>query len=689
MHRMTPLVLVLLTAAIQLLARPMSFLDVLSFRTVSQGALSHDGHEFAYVVSALDWKAGKRFTDIYLASVGAGPGHRVTFTSDKNETAPAFSADGQWLAFLSDRAGARQLYLLPLAGGESRRVTGIEGGVSKFAFSKNGRWIAVLAGAKGRQQLYLCAMPDGVPKLIRRHQTAVTDFRWAPDSSRIYFTARDREDPAERQRIAARFDVRIMDPIRSPQHLWQLDVNSHQESRLTSGSEYSVDGFLVSRDGRFLTFTGRPTDRYAGSQDSEAYLLALETGKVERLTRNHVRESTPRVSPDGMRVAFSSYDRFEVYRRPRIYLRDIAGGEWKVLPSTWEGDFRSFYWAADSRHLYFTAGAGVSAELYRLSLDGGEPAPLTSRNGSISATYQEELDRFLVRYDDPAHPRDYYLVAPASAGRADRWIRLSNANPQVTEFDLGEYETVRWKSTDGQTVEGLLIKPVGYEAGKRGGYAVFQPNYRGSSNYGERFRRQIAGDYFRQAFDDIMTGVDELIRRGIADPARLGMMGWSAGGHWSNWTLTHTDRFKAISTGAGAVNWISLYAETDTQWTREFYFRGKPYDNWDHYVEVSPLRYIKNAKTPTLIHCGHDDRRVPRPQSEELYMALKKLGVPVEFLVYPRMGHGITEPRLQYIKMVAEYNWFEKWIRGQKYWFRWKDILATLPEQTGKKEKAE
>jgi len=271
---------------------------------------------------------------------------------------------------------------------------------------------------------------------------------------------------------------------------------------------------------------------------------------------------------------------------------------------------------------------------------------------------------------------------------------------------------VRWKSTDGQMVEGILVKPADYQPGKRyplivqvhggpaaayqnsfsggygtyvhifaaNGYAVFQPNYRGSDNYGEKFRTQITGDYFRQGYDDIITGVDHLIARGIADPDKLGMMGWSAGGHWSNWTLTHTDRFKAISSGAGAVNWISMYAQTDVQSPREVYFKGKPWESWEHYVTVSPLRYITNAKTPTLIHVGEADQRVPKPQSDELHMALKKLGVPTEYIVYPLDTHGIGDPRYQMVKMVSEFNWFEKWIKGKPGWFEWKELLATLEE---------
>jgi len=224
------------------------------------------------------------------------------------------------------------------------------------------------------------------------------------------------------------------------------------------------------------------------------------------------------------------------------------------------------------------------------------------------------------------------------------------------------------------------------------GYACLLPNYRGSTNYGEKHKMEISGDYFRQGYEDIMSGVDHLIRTGLVDGDKMGAMGWSAGGHWSNWILTHTDRFKAISSGAGAVNWISMYAQSDIQRNREFYYKGKPYDNFEHFWEVSPLQYIKNARTPTLIHVVDGDPRVPRPQSDELHMALKKLGVPTEYFVYPGSTHGITEPRNQLVKMVSEFNWFEKWIRGKKVWFEWKDLLATLKsdkEEGGKKEPTE
>jgi len=175
-------------------------------------------------------------------------------------------------------------------------------------------------------------------------------------------------------------------------------------------------------------------------------------------------------------------------------------------------------------------------------------------------------------------------------------------------------------------------------------------------------------------------GVDHLIREGIVDGDRMAKMGWSAGGHWSNWILTRTDRFKAISSGAGAMNWISMYAQSDVQRARAEYFGGRPYDNTEHYWDVSPLKYIKNASTPTMIHVVQGDPRVPSPQSQELHMALRELGVPTEFIVYPGKTHGIAQPRNRLFKMVSEFRWMDKWLNGREDWLDWNQLLETVKD---------
>ena len=718
-------------------SRPMTFLDVLKLRTVAQGSLSKDGKMFAYTVSTLDWKSGKRFTDIWVTSTDGSATRQLTFTATQNETNPQFSPDAKWLVFQSDRdrSGATtaassesdggQLFLISPYGGEARRISS-EGAnpVSMFAFSPDGKRVAFAQGRAGDRQLLVCDLATAKTTGLAKHSTGVVAFAWSPDSSTLYFTSPDQVDDNERKRMEANFDVRVVNPVLVPNHLWLLQIDAKQARRMTSGEDFSVGAFRVARNGEWITFTGNSLDRYVDPldrRDSEAYIYHVPTVKVERLTENKAPESLPIVSPDGQWVAITAPEDFTYFRRNRVHVRPVSGGKWRMIGGDGAGDVGTMEWSADSTKLLFSDGVGVSEELLSVDVVGGRVEQVTHNQGVAMIQYQQDTGVFVIAYENPQRPRDYYIAKSSDIGKRDAWMRVSDANPEVESFALGAYETVRWKSSDGEMVEGILVKPVGFDPAKRyplivqlhggpasayvynfsgnygtythvfaaGGYAVFQPNYRGSSNYGEKFRNQISGDYFRQGFDDIMTGVDALIARGVADPDRLGMMGWSAGGHWSNWTLTHTNRFKAISSGAGAVNWISMYAETDVHPNREFYFQGTPYDNWDHYLAMSPLTYIKNAKTPTLIHVGHDDQRVPRPQSEELHMALKKLGVPTEFIVYPRMGHGLTEPRYQMIKMVAEYKWFEKWIRGKQGWLNWKELLDTIPRDDVKEGKTE
>jgi dipeptidyl aminopeptidase/acylaminoacyl peptidase len=373
--------------------------------------------------------------------------------------------------------------------------------------------------------------------------------------------------------------------------------------------------------------------------------------------------------------------------------------------------------AADGRTIYYAGADGVRRQVFALDVASGAVRALTRADGVVTLAVARDRSAALLRAGDAATPTDLHLAPLADVGRRERWVRLTRLNPWVDSLALARHEVVRWHAGDGTEVEGMLFHPV-RPAGRSGpaplvvqlhggpasasqnafdgsyrtyphvlaarGYAVFQPNYRGSTGYGERFQDAIAGNYWPLAQEDIESGVDTIIGRGVAHPDSLVMMGWSAGGHWSNWTLVTTTRYKAIASGAGVANWISLYAQSDVQSTREYYLGGnaerdggnKPWDDWEHWWAESPLRYVTRARTPILFHWGEKDERVPLPQGLEWHMALKQLGVPTELLVYPGQPHGLQEPRYQLVKMVAEMGWFDRWLRGRPAWLDWEELLV-------------
>jgi len=711
---MVPVILMAVLPLAAQAGRPMTFMDVMEMRGVGSGQLAPDGGHVVYTVGVPHWKSGKVFTDIFVGDAATGRIRQMTFTREKSETAPQWARDGRRFAFLSDREGSQQVYLMSTEGGEARKLTEAKDGVHAFAFSRDGKWLAFSAGKAEDRQISLVdlALEDFPVTALPKHATPIRDFAFSEDGKRIFFTSPDRVDKDDLKRKEKKFDVRVADPEQPPVHLWSVDLKDKAERRWTEGPGFTVSGFQLSMDGRWAAYRAFPAARRVGDitrEEASLHLLDLGTGQARRILEKFAGFSA--FSPDGRWLLYAAPERFERLRNEKLWVAPTAGGPAKNLLAGRDMSVSSASWSEDSRSLYFTEAQGVDQHLFALTLPDGALAQLTQRTGVINGSYNPEARALLLTYSHPRMPLDLYVVKPATVGQPSSWVKVSDGNPQVAKLALGETEAVRWKAKDGVTVEGLLIKPLGYEKGRRyplivqvhggpaaadmngfqgryvtyphiyaaAGYAVLQPNYRGSTNYGETFARQIGGNFMRLSYGDIMSGVDHLIAEGIADPDRLGMMGWSAGGHLSSWTLTQTDRFKAISTGAGAVNWISMYAESDVQSVREFYLGGRPYDAWDNFVNESALKYIRNAKTPTLIHVGEADQRVPKPQSDELYMALKKLGVPVEYLVYPGMPHGLTEPRYQLVKMVSEFSWFEKWLKGRKDWFEWKALLDTLP----------
>jgi len=721
-------------AAAQTAQRPMTFLDVQQLRSVGGASVSPDGGRVLYTLSVPDWKEARRTTDIYLVSVtgGVSTTRQLTFTKDKSENGPKWGPDGSFFVFGSNRdaagtATADQLYLMRPDGGEARKLTDAKDGISDYRFTRDGRWLVYAAGKPEDRQLWalpVAGVDTAAPKPLTKHATPIRTWLLSPTSAVLYFTAPDTVDKDNRARVEKKFTVAIRNEPKPADQLWALDLASLKETRLTSDSSYSVEGVTISRDGAWIGFQGAFNNRYQRNvteSDSYAdvYLLEAATGRIERLTTNaEIGESTVSFSRDGSMLAIAAENDWTYFRDQKLYVRPTAqpGAPWRKLGAAYDGSLSTGFWSDDGKTIYFTDGVKATMQVMSVSVETGDVRPVTSVRGVAIADQDEDTGLILVTYADNRTPGGLYAVRSATQlGDRSTWTRLTDANPQVAQLALGDAEEISWKSKDGKLVGGILVKPVGFQPGRTyplivqihggpagadvlrfnpgygaqvyagNGYAVLLPNYRGSTNYGERHRLDIVGNYFQKGYEDIITGVDDLIRQGIVAPDSMGVMGWSAGGHWSNWIMTQTDRFKAISSGAGAMNWISMYAQSDVQRNRAEYFgRGKkPWEDFEAYWRVSPLKYINAARTPTLIHVVDGDPRVPRPQSEELHMALKQRGVPTEFFVYPGNTHGIPDPRNQYLKAVAEFTWFEKWIRG-KPWFTWKELLDTVDGITAK-----
>ena len=756
-----PLVAQAATTTSSSATRPMTWLDVQNMRQVGSPTPSPDGKWLLYTLSVPDWKEARRQNDLYVVSTAQGVAstRRLTFTADKNETAPAWSRDGRFFVFLSDRDAARdasanrgsslptsgpgapyfppavgggmggasyQLYLMRPDGGEARKITEAKDGVTTYAFSKDGAWLVYRSGPVTQEQLY--ALPVGAlaagdstkPTQLTRHPNGIGLWRMSPDSKRIYFVTADTTDPDERLRLEKRFDVRVRNADVPVSSLWALDLDTKRTTRLTRDTTYSVGDFDISPDGKWIGFRGISANRYdrnilEQNINADLYLLEVGTGRIERISKNtEIAESGVSFSPDSRTVAFSAPDDFVFMHNQRVYLRDVGsrGAPFRKLGAGFDGDVSIDFWSKDGATIYFNEGVKATNQVLALDVASNTVRPVIHEQASVSANENDETGKIIINYADPHTPSTLYTVPSArELGTRSAWVQLTDANPWVRQIALGNAEEITWTSADGKPVGGILVKPVGYQPGRRyplivaihggpaaadvlgfnggygsqvyagAGYAVLMPNYRNSTNYGQTFKVESQGDYFTRGYQDIMAGVDHLIAQGIVDSAQMGVLGWSAGGHWSNWILTHTDRFKAISTGAGVFNWISMYGQSDTQRGRQWYLGNKLYyDDMEGWWRQSPAAYIKNAKTPTMIHVVDNDPRVPRPQSEELHMALKRLGVPTEFYVYPGNTHGIPDPRNQLVKSTAEMAWMDYWVRHSGRKFAWRDVLKTLDE---------
>jgi dipeptidyl aminopeptidase/acylaminoacyl peptidase len=481
--------------------------------------------------------------------------------------------------------------------------------------------------------------------------------------------------------------------------LWSVALGTKAEKRITQG-DFSVVSYNLSVDGKKFAMNRAPSPLIEDGDQSEVWVMDASGANAKQITKNQVGESDASLSPDNSQVLFLSQadQKFETYFNRKIFVSPAGGGNARVLMPELPYEVEKASWSKDGKAIFFLANMGVHAELFSVPVNGTKPEQLTTGKHTLAGwAMSTSSDQHVYTASEQMTPGEIW-VSSASGGPKKVTAVFDDLAKQ---FRLPKQEAIQWKAADGKTVEGLLYYPLDYQEGQKcplvvqthggpqasdkygfgglqnyvpvltaKGYAVLQPNYRGSTGYGDEFLRDMVGHYFQNAHLDVTTGVDELIKRGIADPDHLVKMGWSGGGHMTNKIITSTTRFKAASAGAGAANWISMYAQSDVRTYRTPWFGGTPWQKdapisayWDN----SPLKDVWKVTTPTIFLVGEKDVRVPSPQSVEMYRALKSNHVPTHLYIAPREPHGWAELRHVLFKMNVELDWFEKYAMNRTY----------------------
>ncbi len=629
--------------------------DLLNLQTIGGVQLSPDGNWVAYTVSSTDWKQDAFVTQVWLIHVPSGRSFQVT-RGEKSCSNPSWSADGGWLAFTSSRASDRnQLFVIRPDGGEAIQLTNAENGVGGYA--------------------------------------------WSTDGKQIAFTSSDLKEKDVKARKDYEGDFEVVRREYVHQHLRTIDVAAALRApaagtERTKGKEFSVSSFSWSPDNARIAFSAAVNPDLIQGGTSDIYLLDLATNAVRKLVDSPGPDNSPRWSPDGKMLVFSSAmgNPQHFHANSRLAVVPAAGGKPRSITDAFDEQPNLVDWLPDG--VYFGASQKTASHLFRVD-------PATARITRISQPDALMLGGASFTSDG----RSFAFTAPSASSLSEIYVstvqpfsprKLTSMTDQVAGYRLGRREVISWKSKDGTDIEGVLVKPTDFDPAKTyallciihggptgvdrptmidtriypsdiwaaRGALILKVNYRGSAGYGEKFRQLNVRNLGVGDAWDVLSGVEHLVKLGWVDPKRVGCMGWSQGGYISAFLTTSSTTFAAISVGAGISNWATYYYNTDiTPFTIQ-YLGADPAADPEVYAKTSPMTFIKQAKTPTLIQHGELDRRVPIPNAYELRQGLEDRGVTVEMVVYKGFGHGVNKPKASRAVMLHNLGWFNHYIFG-------------------------
>jgi dipeptidyl aminopeptidase/acylaminoacyl peptidase len=670
--------------------------EALSRTTIRAPQIAPDAQSVAYLQRETNWKENEFVWQLWRVSVSTGKS--VQLTRGKKSVGEAeWSPDGRWIAFITERE-ANVIDPPDAAAGAAEKKTDKPG-----------------AGTPAAKQIWVIAPDGGEAWPLTKSESKVDEFHWAKDGKSILFTAPEPANKSSKARTERYSAYEVVEKDYEQQQLWRVDAEAairdtrpQAAQQLTSDPTLNINSFAISPDSTRVAFSAGHNPLLAFMKDEDIYLLDLPaagaaagTAKVSKIVALPGPDRAPMFSLDGKQLAFVTslaQPKF-FYANSHIALVDLEAvlqkpaaspGDVRDLTKSFDEDPDAISWVPGG--LYFGAVQRMTAKLFRLNAAMQVQTVSTDDRLIINETsVTPDGESIAFTADDATHLTELYI----SAAKAFAPRKLSDQTAQVSGWRLGSVEAVSWKSKDGTLIEGVLHKPADYDPKRKypllvkihGGptgvsqprflpndYAypvqaflakgalVLEPNYRGSAGYGAAFRALNVRNLGVGDMWDVMSGVDSLIAKGIVDPAKLAAMGWSQGGYISAFLTTHTDRFKAISVGAGISDWTTYYVSTDITPFTPQYLGATPWDDPQIYAKTSPITTIRQAKTPTLIQHGSADHRVPVPDSFELYRGLLDQHVDARLILYTGFGHGIDKPKSALALLQANLDWFGHYV---------------------------
>ncbi len=678
------LVAPLMTSNIQA-ARPMTIDDLLAVKGVADPQLSPDGSMVVYVVSEIDRSTDKTNSSLWLVPASGGEPKRLTTTPGTNNH-PRWSPEGKTIAFISSRGGSSQVWLMPIDGGEPRQLTKLPVDASGPLWSPKGDKVAFTA------EVYPLQSPD---------QTA----------------AKDREKEATKSKVRAydRLMIRHWNAWDEGKrsHLFVADAKTGEAKDVTPKLEVNTppapfggsSDYAWSPDGKELAFTAEPAQGAAWTTNTDIWVVPIDGGEPKNLTEsNKGADGQPAYSADGIWLAYVSQARpgFEADQWVLKVLCRATGASYELTKAL-DRPIQSFSWGSETgRILAIIDDMGtepIAAIEFGVVTDGPSATATAPRDfprlvtGGVQSALQvnPKSGKMVFTRHNAATPAEVYMASADGSGLT----QLTHHNaPLLAQLDLPKLEGFTFPGADGEEVHGWLLRPPGFEPGKKypvvflihggpqgawhdewhnrwnypmfaaPGYALVAINPRGSTGYGQKFTDQISQDWTGRVYDDLMKGLDHAIETyPFLDDSRVAACGGSYGGFMVNWMAGHTDRFKALISHAGVFDLTSMYGTTEELWFPEWEFGGPPWDKAEHYRERSPSAFAANFKTPTLVIHGALDFRVPDAQGLGMFTSLQRRGVPSRYVWFPDEGHWIAKPANRVVWWHEVHAWLEKYLK--------------------------